>query len=457
MRVRVKSPTIRKTPAVRPRTTQTAPPGGAEGLLKEHYASLLEEARERTLWLVETVSVEDLGRVHSPLLSPLVWDLGHIAAFEDLWLCQQAGGLEALRPDLSDVYDATLTPRADRGELPYLEHEEAVAFMVAVRERALEVLARSDLSSGGDRLHANAFVWDMLVQHEHQHNETMLQTLSLAAPGVFVPRARPLPAPPPGLRGPDMVRVEGGPSVLGYDPEGFAYDNERPCHEVDVAAFEIDRLPVANREYMTFVERGGYERREFWSDEGWAWRVKEGVERPLYWTADGEMRAFDRTAALDPYRPVMHVSWYEAEAYARSIGKRLPTEAEWEKAASWDEAEGVQRRHPWGDDPPGPRHANLDQKGFGPARVGAYPAGASPYGVLGMTGDAWEWTASDFTGYPGFAAFPYHEYSEIFFGPDYNVLKGGSWATRPSVVRASFRNWDYPVRRQIFSGFRCAA
>ncbi|HEY2600656.1 MAG TPA: ergothioneine biosynthesis protein EgtB [Thermoleophilaceae bacterium] len=418
---------------------------------------MLEEARERTFFLVESLSVENLERVHSTLLSPLVWDLGHIAAFEDLWLCQQAGGLEPLRGDLADVYDATLTPRAERGDLPYLEHDEAVAYMAAVRERALDVLARSDLSDGAARLTAHGFVWDMIVQHEHQHNETMLQTLSLAAPGVFVPRARPLPTPPPGLRGPDMVRVDGGACLVGWDPEGFSYDNERPDHEVDVETFELDRLPVTNGDYMDFVEQGGYQRREWWSDEGWAWREAENVELPHYWTADGEARAFDRTAPLDPQRPVMHVSWYEADAYARSRGKRLPTEAEWEKAASWDETAGRQRTYPWGDEPPGPRHANLDQTAFRSARVGSFPAGASPYGALGMVGDTWEWTASDFSAYPGFSAFPYGEYSEIFFGSEYKVLRGGSWATRPSVARASFRNWDYPVRRQIFSGFRCAA
>jgi iron(II)-dependent oxidoreductase len=442
---------------VRPRSTQTAPPGGAEGLLKEHYASLLAEARERTLWLVESLSVEDIERVHSTLLSPLVWDLGHIAAFEDLWLCQQAGGREAVRADLADVYDATLTLRSGRGDLPYLEHAEALDYMDAVRENALEVLEGSDLSEDAGRLTAHGFVWDMLVQHEHQHNETMLQTLMLAAPGVFSPAARPLPAPPPGQRGPEMVRVDGGSCLLGCDPLGFAYDNEQPCHELDVPTFELDRLPVINHDYMAFVEDGGYRRREWWSDEGWAWRDAENVELPHYWTADFRARHFDRTEPLDPDQPVMHVSWYEADAYARSVGKRLPSEAEWEKAASWDEAAGEQRTYPWGSQEPGSRHANLDQTAFGPARAGAFPAGASPYGVLGMLGDAWEWTASDFAGYPGFSSFPYNEYSEIFFGTEYKVLRGCSWATRPSVARASFRNWDYPRRRQIFSGFRCAA
>ena len=442
---------------MRPRTTQTAPQGGAEGLLKQHYRELLEEARQRTLWLVDTVSVEDLERVHSDLLSPLVWDLGHIAAFEDLWLCQQAGGLPALRADLADVYDATLTPRAQRGELSYLHHADALAFMQAVRERALDVLHEADLSPDAEPLTAGGFVWEMLVRHEQQHNETMLQTLQLAEPGVFTPRARPVPAPLFAERGPDMVLVDGGPCLIGAEEDGFAYDNERSRHELELPAFEIDRLPVTNRDFAAFVNEGGYHRREWWSDAGWAWREAEGVERPLYWTADGEVRRFDRVAPLDPRLPVMHVSWFEADAYARSRGKRLPSEAEWEKAAAWDDASGEHLPYPWGDEPPGDRQANLDQSAFGPARAGAYPAGESPCGALGMIGDAWEWTASDFRAYPGFGAFPYREYSEIFFGDRFKVLRGGSWATRPRVVGTTFRNWDYPQRRQIFSGFRCAA
>jgi gamma-glutamyl hercynylcysteine S-oxide synthase len=442
---------------VRPQRTQTGPQGGAEGLLKERFGTLLEEARARTLWLVETVSLQDLDRVHTPLLSPLVWDLGHIAAFEDLWLCQQAGGLPPLREDLVDVYDATLTPRSGRGELSYLQNEEARAYMDAVRRRALGVLDGADLSSGADRLTAGGFVWDMLVRHEQQHNETMIQALHHADAGVFSPRARPLPAPPFLGHGPDMVKVEGGEFLMGAAETGFAYDNERPQHVRELPTFEIDRLPVTNGDFSQFVESGGYRRREWWSDAGWAWREAENVERPLYWTADGEVRDFDRTRQRDPRLPVMHVSWFEADAYARSLGKRLPTEAEWEKAASWDAAAGVQRRYPWGDARPSDRHANLDQTAFRPARAGAYPTGAAPCGALGMVGDAWEWTSSDFLGYPGFTVFPYPEYSEIFFPDSFKVLRGGSWATRTHVISTTFRNWDYPQRRQIFSGFRCAA
>ena len=435
---------------------ETQPPGGAESLSKSDVAALLAEARGRTLDLVEPVREQDMNRIHHPLMSPLVWDLGHIAAFEDLWLCQRLGGLESLRPDLADVYDAAETPRAVRGATPHLRLSEAREYMAAVRERALHVLDAADLSERGDPPNRGGLVWDMVVQHEHQHNETMLQTLALAEPGVYVPHRRPAPPDEQIEAGGDALLVDAGPFPLGIEGGGFAYDNERPRHDVELPPFEIDRHPVSNGEYLDFVEEGGYRRREWWSDDGWSWKEREGAARPLYWTADGMERSFDRLDPIDPRLPVMHVSWYEAEAYARSRGKRLPTEAEWERAASWDGREAAKRRYPWGDDPAFQGRANLDQLSFGPSPAGAYPDGASPCGALGMLGDAWEWTASDFTAYPGFRAFPYREYSEVFFGSSYKVLRGGSWATRPRVVRNTHRNWDLPARRQIHSGFRCA-
>jgi gamma-glutamyl hercynylcysteine S-oxide synthase len=405
----------------------------------------LVEARRRTLALIAGVSDHDLNRVHHPLMSPLVWDLGHIAAFEDLWLAQRTGGLDPLRPDLARVYDAAETPRGERGDIPYLRHAEALEFMRETRARSLAVLERG---AGLGPL------WEMVVQHEHQHNETMLQTLQLGEAGVCAPRRRQQPA---ASSAGGTVRVEAGPFARGDAGEQFAYDNERPQQFVHVPAFELDRTPVSNGAYRAFIEDGGYRRRALWCEEGWAWRTAQGVERPLYWTGEGQVRSFERLEPLDPDLPVMHVSWYEADAYARWRGARLPTEAEWEKAASWDPARGEKRRFPWGGEPPDCSRANVDQLGFGPAPVGAFPAGASPYGVLGMAGDCWEWTASDFRGYPGFRAHPYREYSEVFFGATYKVLRGGSWASRPPICRATFRNWDYPRRRQIFAGFRCTA
>jgi iron(II)-dependent oxidoreductase len=217
--------------------------------------------------------------------------------------------------------------------------------------------------------------------------------------------------------------------------------------------------PVTNGDFLVFIAAGGYGTREYWSDAGWKWLNESGASAPKYWTLgeDGWMtRVMDREAPVDPGHPVCHVCWYEAEAFARFAGKRLPTEVEWETAASWDPVTGTKRTYPWGETPADHHLANLDQLGFGTAPVGAYRNNVSPIGCYGMIGDVWEWTASDFGPWPGYRSFPYQEYSEVFFGTDYKVLRGGSWATRPGAVRNTFRNWDYPIRRQIFSGFRCA-
>jgi iron(II)-dependent oxidoreductase len=240
--------------------------------------------------------------------------------------------------------------------------------------------------------------------------------------------------------------------------DGFAYDNERPRHRTDVRGYLLGRTPVTNATYLTFVEGGGYERREWWSGEGWAWKEQYDITRPGGWTANlGAEWRLGRLEPLHPDRPVVHVSWFEADAFARAHGARLPTEFEWEKAATWDQESELARPYPWGAEPPIPgRHGNLDQLGCGTAPAGAHPDGASPCGCLGMLGDVWEWTASSFDGYAGFVAHPYREYSEVFFGEDYRVLRGGSWATRARVATSTFRNWDYPQRRQLFAGLRIA-
>jgi gamma-glutamyl hercynylcysteine S-oxide synthase len=245
-------------------------------------------------------------------------------------------------------------------------------------------------------------------------------------------------------------------SALGGN--GFTYDNERTRHEVDVAPFLIDPAPVTNGEFIAFIEDGGYEREKLWPDDGMRW-LERGRRLPRYWSRDGDgfaVRSFDVVAPVDESLPVCHVSWYEADAFARWAGKRLPTEAEWEKAASWDDSAHAKRVYPWGDSAPTLERANLDQLAFGTAPADAYAEGASPYGALQMLGDVWEWTASSFEPYPSFEAFPYREYSEEFFGGPYRVLRGGAWATHPEAVSNTFRNWDHPERRQIFAGFRCA-
>jgi gamma-glutamyl hercynylcysteine S-oxide synthase len=412
----------------------------------------LTEARERTLAIVESVADDDLERVHSTLMSPLVWDLGHIAAFEDLWLVHRYGGKPLLRDDLADVYDAFETPRAGRGDLPFLPPAHARKYLEDVRARTIAVIEERGVGDG--TLH------EMVIRHEHQHNETMLQTIQLARLQDYRIDGQQLvpSAPVRPLSGLEMIEIADGECTIGAPGYGFAYDNERPRHRTDVRGYLIGQTPITNATYLTFVEGGGYERREWWSDEGWAWKEQYDITRPGCWTAelDAQWR-LGTLEALDPHQPVVHVSWFEADAFARAHGARLPTEFEWEKAATWDQERGEALAYPWGGDAPAAGvHANVDHLSLGPAPAGAYGAGASPSGCLGMIGDTWEWTSSHFAGYPEFTPFPYKEYSEVFFGSDYRVLRGGSWATRARVITPTFRNWDYPQRRQIFSGFRIA-
>jgi iron(II)-dependent oxidoreductase len=415
-------------------------------------ADALTEARERTLALVAPVSDANLERVHSSLMSPLVWDLGHIAAFEDLWLVHRFAGLPMVREDLVDIYDAFETPRAGRGELPFLAPDAARDYMDAVRARTLDGIATGDIGDG--------VLHELVLRHEHQHNETMLQTLQLARLSGYEPPLRPrVPAiAVTTLTGLELIEVPAGPCTIGAPEGGFAYDNERPRHRTDVREFMIGRSPITNATYLHFVEGGGYERREWWSDEGWSWKEEYDITHPGSWTADhaAEWR-LGALEPLDPLAPVVHVSWFEADAFARAHGVRLPTEFEWEKAATWDQEMQAARSYPWGEDPLEPgRHANVDLAASGPMPSGADPAGASPYGCVGMIGDVWEWTSSYFDGYPSFAPYPYREYSEVFFGPHYRVLRGGSWASRGRVTTPTFRNWDLPQRRQIFAGLRIA-
>jgi len=428
----------------------------------ETIAGQLLEARARTLLLLAPLTDEELRAQHDPLMSPILWDLGHIAHFEELWLTRNLDGpIEFV--EMPGLYNPFEHPRSTRGalELPGLEGCRAI--MDEIRGRVLARLAATDLDPGHPLLR-DGYVYQMVLQHEYQHNETILQTLQLKRGGAYAPLARLEPAggsvPGAGLAGcGEMVRFPGARVQLGTDDRSAAYDNERPAHGVDVAPFWIDALPVTNQDFMVFIAAGGYDTREYWSEAGWHWRTEAGATAPRYWRwVEGGWwtRSMDRSGPVNPHHPVCHVSWYEAEAFARFAGKRLPTEIEWETAASWDPATGTKRSHPWGDTPPDRTLANLDQLAFGTAAVGTYPLNVSPIGCYGMIGDVWEWTASDFCPWPGFESFPYKEYSEVFFGTEYKVLRGGSWATRPGAVRNTFRNWDYPIRRQIFSGFRCA-
>jgi iron(II)-dependent oxidoreductase len=365
---------------------------------KGAIAEALEEARGRTLALVESLDDEQLNRVWSPILSPPAWDLGHIANFEELWLVQTVGGREPLHGELGRFYDAIENPRKVRGELPILRDEELRSYMADVRARTFDVLEGVEIGPDAENpLLRDGFVYEMLLAHELQHNETMLQLLQLVD-GYELPPAIASERSSSRIAGSasseEMVAVDAGEYEIGAPDRGFAYDNERPRHTVELDAFEIDRTPVGNGAYVSYMEA-------------------TGAEPPLYWERDGDGwvdTARGGREPIDPAHPVIHVSWDQADGFARWAGKRLPTEFEWEAARE-----------------------RLDGLGHG-----------------------WEWTSSDFLAYPGFAAFPYPEYSEVFFGDEHKVLRGSSWATHPRVARPTFRNWDLPQRRQIFAGLRCA-
>ncbi|MDT5025962.1 MAG: gamma-glutamyl hercynylcysteine S-oxide synthase [Micromonosporaceae bacterium] len=414
-------------------------------------AAELGRARARSMALTDAAD-DELVYQHSPLMSPLVWDLAHVGNQEELWLVRDVGGRQPVRVDIDHLYDAFKQPRRIRPELPLLGPTEARTYLRTVRDKVLDLLDK--VSFEGRRLLADGFAFGMIVQHEQQHDETMLAThqLRTGVPLLAAPPPPPQPAAPVG----GEALIPAGPFIMGTSTEPWALDNERPAHTVELPAFFIDRVPVTNGQFRAFIDAGGYDNPAWWSTAGWAHRRNAGLSAPMHWHDDGTYTRFGRREPIVADEPVLHVCWFEAEAYATWAGKRLPTEAEWEKAARVDAAGDRSRRYPWGDNDPTDERANLGQRHLAPARVGAYPAGASPRGVYQLIGDVWEWTSSDFHGYPGFVAFPYHEYSEVFFGRDYKVLRGGSFGTDAAACRGTFRNWDYPVRRQIFSGFRCA-
>jgi gamma-glutamyl hercynylcysteine S-oxide synthase len=426
--------------------------------LRDEIAARLGTARKRTQGLTDCLDDAELLRQHSPLMSPLVWDLAHVANQEELWLLRAVGGRDPMHPEIDPLYDAFEHPRATRPTLPLLPPAEARSYAHEVRGRVLDMLER--VSFTARQLVEHGFVFGMIAQHEQQHDETMLATHQLRKGSAVLGAPAPDPAPADVLRLPAEVFVPGGTFTMGTSSEPWALDNERPAHPVDLPSFYLDTVPVSNAAYIAFIEDGGYDDQRLWSPAGWEYRQKANLAAPLFWERGGAgqwlRRRFGITEPVPAAEPVMHVSWYEADTYARWAGRRLPTEAEWEKAARFDPVSGRSTRYPWGDAEPTPARANLGQRHLQPAPAGSYPQGAAPSGARQLIGDVWEWTASDFLPYPGFVAYPYKEYSEVFFGTDYKVLRGGAFSADPVACRGTFRNWDFPIRRQIFSGFRTA-
>ena len=429
--------------------------------LAETLTRQMAQTRANTLALFDIAEEETLRESPGFGFRPVMWHLAHIGVFEGYWLVQKLRGQAPLDERYEIIFDPIKTPREESKDLP--SRGEMEGYLERVRERALDHLFAIDFDQPEPR--NAAYYFQLVLEHEQQHQETLAYLLHLLdpskktrPPGTGAQSAEPLIESSGPTK--EMMLVEAGPALVGATGNEFAYDNERPPRTIDVAAFRIDKYPTTNEEYAQFVGEGGYSRREWWSDEGWARREQESWESPLYWTqrnGNWSVQTMFDEGVFAPRDPVVGVSWYEAEAYARFCGKRLPTEAEWEKAASWN----VERRHKgrfaWGDEQPSIELCNFDYGFWGTTPVGSFPMGASAAGCLDMTGNVWEWTNDPFNAFPGFEPYPYPEYSEIWFDGDHRVLKGGSWATRSSVLRISFRNFFRRHFRIAFAGIRCAA
>ena len=419
----------------------------------DRLAPALREARQRTLHLVADLDDDQLLGPRLDIVNPLLWEIGHVAWFQEKWVLRRDGAAP-LRPDADDLYDSIAIAHDLRWDLPLPRRDATVAYLLAVLDRALDTVATADTEQ---RYHLAYALF-----HEDMHGEAFTytrQTLSWPPPPL-PDRPRPRSTPGAGALDGD-VDVPGVTVDLGADPDDqrFVFDNEKWAHRVRVEPFAIARAQVTQAAFAAFVDDGGYERRELWTDEGWAWRQQAGADHPVYWRrGDGgwERRHFDRWVPLEPHRPVIHVNAHEARAFCRHAGRRLPTEAEWQVAASFDPATGQLRRLPWGEAPPSPERARLDWLGLGCADVADHPAGDSALGCRQMVGNTWEWTATPFEPYPGFTPDPYREYSEPWFSTRL-VLRGGAWATRSRLVRTTLRNFFEPHRRDVFAGFRTCA
>jgi iron(II)-dependent oxidoreductase len=417
-------------------------------------AAWVRDARRRTLELLAGLDDTRLLGPRLPSVNPPLWEVGHVGWFQERWVLRHANRRPPLWTDADALYDSAAVAHDTRWDLPLPLREQTLRYLARVEEQVLERLA--------GRPRADEVYFTLLsVFHEDMHAEASLytrQTLAYPAPCLFgTADAAPAGGDTPWA---GEVPVAGGAFRLGADPgEPFVFDNEKWAHPVELQPFAIGRAPVTQAEFAAFVEDGGYRRPELWDIAGWAWRAGAAAEQPVYWRreAGGWLRRdFDRWVPLEPHRPVVHVNAYEAAAYCRWANRRLPSEAEWEAAASWEAAGGARRHFPWGEDGPTPERANLDGRALGCVGVAAHAAGDSPCGCRQMLGNVWEWTADTFGPYPGFVHDPYKEYSAPWFG-DHQVLRGGCWATRGRLLRNTWRNFYRPDRRDVFAGFRTCA
>jgi iron(II)-dependent oxidoreductase len=425
-----------------------------------NYLEALHDAHRYTLALIDDLTDQQLIGPRLRIVNPLLWEIGHVAWFQEYWVLRHLNGRAPILPHGDSLYDSANVAHDMRWDLPLPSRAETLAYLREVLDRV------TDQYQQRERIDAQAeYFLSLAIFHQDMHNEAFgysRQTLSFAQPcldsldGVT---GRPFVTPqdPPAALG--DAQVPGGILLLGSLPDRpFTFDNEMDAHEVEIAPFQISRTAVTNAEFAAFVDDDGYQREEFWSKAGWRWRQSIDARHPLHWQSDGRawlQRKFDKPVLLENFLPVLNVNWFEAESYCRWAKRRLPTEAEWEMAASCEPriAGARKRRFPWGEKPAENGLANLDWRLGGCIDVRALPESDSAFGCRQMIGNTWEWTASDFNPYPGFKPGAYKEYSAPWFG-DHKVLRGGCWTTRSRMVHNAYRNFYQPDRRDVWAGFR---
>ncbi len=408
----------------------------------------LREARARELTLFTDLSDDQMIGPEQHFLEPPIWEVGHVGWFQEYWILRELGGAKPLIERADSIYDAFNVPYKLRRAHDFPTRDQTLEYLETVLDRSIDRLEGREPD-----LRERYFYW-LAAQHEYMHSENLCmvrQTLGYARP-KFEERAV---SSDPAFRSMD-VEIPGGNHACGApNDDAFVFDNEMWAHDVWVEPFSIATAPVTNREFLTFVEDGGYGTRRFWRKHGWEWRRREGATHPLFWRKSDDgwvQKIYDEEVPLEPNHPVVHINWYEARAYCVWAGRRLPTEVEWELAASGPE----KRTFPWGEDLPTPDLANLDWSHLGVVDVSAYPGGDSVFGCRQMIGNVWEWTSGYLEPYPGFRPGSYKEYSQPYFGKK-PVLRGGGFASRPKMVRNTWRNFFTRHRRNIVAGFRTCA
>jgi iron(II)-dependent oxidoreductase len=419
----------------------------------DQLAIWVRDARQRTLDLVQDLTDEQLLGPRLAIVNPLLWEIGHVAHFQEWWVLRDALGRAPVMPEADQLYDSARIAHDARWELPLPPRAQTIAYLLQVRDRVLDLLATRELTP------RERYLVLLALFHEDMHDEAF--TYTRQTHGWRPPTFASGPPPPAAAAAGGDVEVPGCTFEIGSTrDEPFVFDNEKWAHEVRIAAFRIARDAVTQGEFLAFVEDGGYARRAWWSDAGWRWREAARANHPLYWQRAGrswQRRRFDEWLPLEPELPVLHVSWYEAEAYCAFAGRRLPSEAEWELAASGvPSRDRVKRSYPWGEEPPAADRAHVDGAGLQCLPASALSGGDSGFGCRQMIGNVWEWVQDDFQPYPGFSPDAYREYSEPWFGT-HKVLRGGCFVTRARLIHNRWRNFYTPDRRDVWAGFRTCA